>query len=153
VPQNERMSKAKPIPEGYHSVTPYLTVQGVRKLMNFMTQAFGAKETFRTNRPDGTVWHAEMQIGDSRVMLGEANEQWKARPSALYLYVEDVDGVYRQAVEAGGKSLGEPATHQYGDRSGGVEDPCGNQWWIATHVEDVSAEEFERRMKTQKASG
>ncbi len=146
------MSKTKPIPEGYHSLTPYLTVQNVPRLMQFLTEAFGARETFRTNRPDGTVWHAEMQIGDSRVMMGEASEQWKPRPCGLYLYVEDVDGVYRKAVEAGGKSLGEPTTHQYGDRSGGVEDPCGNQWWIATHVEDVSAEEFERRMKATKTA-
>ncbi len=147
------MSTVKPIPEGYHSITPYLTVQGVPKLMEFLTRAFGAKPMFLTNRPDGTVWHAEMQIGDSRVMMGEASQEWTPRPCSLYLYVEDVDRVYQNAVQAGGKSLREPATQQYGDRSGGVEDPCGNQWWIATHVEDVSAEEFEQRIKTQTAKG
>jgi PhnB protein len=97
------------------------------------------------NRPDGSVWHAEMRIGDSMLMMGEAGGQWKARPANLYLYVEDVDRTYAQAVAAGGKSLGEPKTQIYGDRSGGGEDPCGNSWWIATHVEDVSPEEMERR--------
>src|ERR1051325_6361384 len=102
------MSNVKPIPEGFHTVTPYLTVHGVPRLMEFLTQAFGAKETFKTGKPDGSVWHAEMQIGDSRIMMGEANEQWKARPSTLYLYVEDVDAVYKRAIEAGGKSVHEP---------------------------------------------
>ena len=139
--------EVRPIPEGYHSLTPYLTVSGVGKLLEFLARAFGANEICRMNRPDGSVWHAEMQIGDSRLMLGEANEEWKARPSTLYLYVEDVDATYARAVAAGGKLLREPATQPYGDRSGGVEDPSGNQWWISTHVEDVAPEEIERRMK------
>jgi len=135
----------KPIPEGYHTVTPYLVVNGADKLLDFLSQAFGAKENFRMNRPGGGVWHAETRVGDSMLMVGEANQQNPARPSCLNLYVEDVDRIYAQAVAAGGKSLREPADQFYGDRSGGVEDPCGNQWWIATHVEDVSPEELERR--------
>ncbi len=147
------MSNVKPIPEGYHSITPYFTVTGVSRLMDFLTAAFGAKEIYRMNKPDGSVWHAEMQIGDSRVMMGEANEQWKPRPCNLYLYVEDVDAMYRRAVAAGGKSIAEPKTQAYGDRHGGVEDPSGNQWWIATHVEDLSPQEIEARMKPQTAKG
>lgn len=94
---------------------------------------------------DGTIQHAEVKIGDSIVMLAEACDPWKPRPSMLYLYVNDVDATYQRAIEAGATSLREPATHFYGDRSGGVEDPTGNHWWIATHVEDVSPEELQRR--------
>ena len=146
------MSKAKPIPDGYHTVTPYLTVQGLSQLMDFLKQAFGAVETFRTNRPDGTIGHAEMRMGDSMIMMGEAGDPWKPRPTNLYLYVEDVDAVYQKAMAAGGKSLGEPKDQFYGDRSGGVEDCCGNYWWIATHTEDLSEEEVARRAPAPKSS-
>jgi uncharacterized glyoxalase superfamily protein PhnB len=95
--------------------------------------------------PEGDVRHAEIQIGDSRVMLGEASDQWKPMPAMLYVYVEDTDAVYRRAIAAGGQSLREPTTEFYGDRSAGVQDPAGNLWWIATHVEDVSPEELTRR--------
>jgi PhnB protein len=141
------MSNVKPIPEGYHSVTPYLTVTGVGKLMEFLERAFGAQVTHKMDKPDGTVWHAEMQIGDSRVMMGEAGGEWQPMPCNLMLYTEDVDAVYGRAIKAGATSMREPADQFYGDRSGGVLDPCGNQWWIATHVEDVSPEEMERRAK------
>ena len=139
------MSNVKPIPEGYHTVTPYLTVQGLARLMEFLTQAFGAQETFRSTRPDGSLSHCEMRIGDSMVMLGEAGGEWKPRPSQLYLYVENVDELYHRAIAAGGKSMGEPKDQFYGDRSGGVEDPSGNYWWIATHKEDVSQDEIQKR--------
>ena len=138
----------KPIPDGYHSVTPYLVVQGVAKLIDFLKQAFDAKEIERMAGPDGTVMHAEVRIGDSVVMMGEARGESKPMPAALYLYVNDTDVTYRRALQAGATSLKEPADQFYGDRSGGVKDPAGNQWWIATRKEDVSPEELARRAET-----
>ena len=135
----------KPIPEGHHSVTPYLVVDDAGRLIDFLKLAFQAVEMHRMQGPDGRVRHAEVKIGDSMVMIGEAQGQWKAMPCALYLYVENADVVYRQALKAGATSLMEPADQFYGDRPGGVIDPCGNQWWIATHIEDFSNEEIARR--------
>ena len=135
----------KPIPEGYHNVTPYLVVRDVAALIEFLKRAFDAKETYRMPRSDGTVMHAEVRIGDSNIMLGEPMREWKPMPASLYLYVEDADGVYRRAIESGATSLMEPADQFYGDRHGGVQDPSGNHWWIATHKEDVAPEELSRR--------
>ena len=135
----------KPIPEGYHSVTSYLLVEDVARLIDFLKQAFQATEMHRMSRPDGRVGHAEVKIGDSMVMMGEAQGDWKPMPATLYLYVEDTDAVYRQALAAGAASIMEPADQFYGDRNAGVKDPCGNVWWIATHIEDVSREEIARR--------
>jgi PhnB protein len=139
----------KPIPEGYHNVTPYLTAKGVDRLIEFLKRAFGAEEKERFQGPNGVIMHAEVKIGDSIIMLGEANEQWQARPANLYLYVNDTDTTYRRAVETGATSLMEPSDQFYGDRNAGITDPAGNFWWIATHVEDVSREEMERRAKAQ----
>jgi uncharacterized glyoxalase superfamily protein PhnB len=140
----------KPIPEGYHSVTPYLAVEGADKLLDFVKQAFNSADAHECmRRPDGTIQHAEVKIGDSTVMLCEATGQWKPRPSTLYLYVTDVDATYRRALEVGATSLMEPANQFYGDRNAGVQDPTGNHWWIATHVEDVSPEEMQRRAEAQ----
>lgn len=136
---------AKPIPDGYHSVTPFLVVAGIPKLLDFLKNVFGATERERMTAPDGTIRHAEVIIGDSLVMMGEATSQWKAMPSTIYVYVPDTDATYQRALQAGARSLREPRDEFYGDRSGGVEDPCGNQWWIATHVEDVAPEEMQRR--------
>jgi uncharacterized glyoxalase superfamily protein PhnB len=102
-------------------------------------------------RPDGGVMHAEVKIGDSTVMMGEPMGDWKAKPCSLYLYVEDVDAVYRRAIQAGGTSVGGPKDQFYGDRTGGVIDPCGNYWGIATHVEDVSHEEMAKRFAAMMA--
>jgi uncharacterized glyoxalase superfamily protein PhnB len=135
----------RPIPEGYHAVTPYLVVQGVPKLLDFLKQAFGAHEIMRMPRPDGTIMHAEVRIGDSAVMMGEAMGDHKPRPSCLYLYVEDADATYRRALQAGATSTMEPADQFYGDRNAGVADPVGNEWWIATHIEDVPPDELARR--------
>lgn len=134
-----------PIPEGYSTVTPFLLVDDAARLLEFMESAFGATVLEKMLAPDGAVMHALATIGDSRVMLGGASPQWPARPASLYLYVEDCDATYARAIAAGGSSLREPTTEFYGDRSSGVEDPTGNQWWIATHVEDVSPEEMQRR--------
>jgi PhnB protein len=135
----------KPIPDGYHTVTPYLTVQGVPKLIDFLKQAFEAREIECMAQPDGTVRHAEVRIGDSVVMMGEARGEQAPMPSAMYLYVNDTDAVYKRALRAGATSLREPADQFYGDRSAGVKDPSGNYWWIATHQEDVPPEELKKR--------
>jgi PhnB protein len=143
-------TKVKPVPEGYQTVCSYLVVPGVAKLIDFTKQAFGATEVYVSRRPDGTVQHAEIKIGDSIVMMGEGADG-KNFPGMLHLYMEDVDAVYQRAIQAGAKSLRAVANQPYGDRSGGVEDAFGNQWWISTHVEDVSSEELEKRMKAAKA--
>jgi uncharacterized glyoxalase superfamily protein PhnB len=145
--ENDMAAAVKPVPEGYHTITPYFTVANAAKLLEFLKQAFGAEETFRMAGPDGAIRHAEARIGDSVVMIGQARDQWKPSPNTLYLYVPDVDATYGKALAAGARSIQEPTTYPYGDRSGGVEDSQGNTWWIATHVEDVSPEELERRMR------
>lgn len=136
----------QPIPDGFHTVTPYLMVEDADGLIAFLEQAFGATLRGRHDGPDGRMMHAELQIGDSRVMMGQATGEWPAMPAMLHLYVEDADAVFRRAVEAGARVVREPEDQFYGDRSGGVVDPTGNQWWISTRVEDVSPEEMERRM-------
>jgi PhnB protein len=135
----------KPIPDGYHSITPYLIVPGVRQLIDFLKRAFDAEPMGEFARPDGSVMHADVRIGGSVVMMGEAGAEWPAMPASLHLYVPDVDATYKRALETGATSLREPANQFYGDRSAGVKDPSGNMWWLATHVEDVSPEEMKRR--------
>jgi PhnB protein len=134
-------------PEEYHTVTPYLIGRGTAALIDFVKQAFGAEERQRILTPDGGIIHAEVRIGDSVVMMGDASDEFKAMPTSIHLYLEDVDAAYRRAVQAGGKSLREPTDQFYGDRSAGVADASGNQWWLATHVEDVSPEEMQRRQE------
>ncbi len=133
------------IPAGHHTVAPYLVVPDADALILFMERAFDAVETERAARPDGTVMHAEVRIGDSMVMLGETPPDGRPWPAMIHLYVPDVDAVYGRALEAGATSLREPENTYYGDRSAGVEDRHGNQWWIATHVEDVPSDELARR--------
>jgi PhnB protein len=135
----------KPIPDGYHTVTPYLSVEGASGLIDFLQEAFGAELKFKMASPDGKVGHAEVRLGDSNVMLSDVCGQWGPRTAAIYLYVPDVDATYRRAVDAGATSLHEPTDQFYGDRSAGVQDAFGNMWWIATHVEDVAPDELERR--------
>jgi PhnB protein len=135
----------KPIPDGYHTVTPHLINEDASRLIEFLKLAFDAQEVTRLSGPNGRVFHAELRIGDSLVMIGEASGEWKAMPSSLALYVEDVDATYRRALEAGAVSLREPMNQFYGDRSAGVKDHSGNHWWIATHIEDVPAEEIKLR--------
>ncbi len=143
----------KAVPDGYHTITPYLAIPGVAKLLDFVKAAFGAEELERHGRPDGPVMHAQVRIGDSRVMMGEPHAPWPTMPAALYLYVPDTDATYRRALQAGATSVMEPADQFYGDRNAGVKDPCGNLWWIATHIEDVSEAELAKRaaafMKTK----
>src|SRR5687767_13533238 len=139
-------SKVKPIPEGYHTVTPYLIIHGAAEALEFYKRAFGASETMRMPRPDGKLMHAEMQIGDSRIMLADEMPEMGFRsPAALggaglsiVLYVNDVDAVATKAIAAGAKVMRPVQNQFYGDRSGTLADPFGHVWTIATHVEDVS---------------
>ena len=143
----------KPVPDTYSTVTPYLIVKGAAQLVDFLKRAFGAKEVHLMKGPDGGVAHGDLLVGDSHVMLGEANGPWAPQPTSLYLYLPDCDATYQQALAAGGTSVQEPKTQFYGDRHGCVKDRCGNLWWLATHVEDVSPEEMGRRMKAAMPQG
>lgn len=134
------------IPQGYRTLTPYLVVEGVLRLIDFLKETFGAQEVHPPMlRPDGSVMHAELRFGDSLVMMGEPTSDFRAMPAMLYVYVEDTDATYRRALKAGAKSVMEPADQFYGDRNAGITDPSGNCWWIGTHIEDVSPEEAARR--------
>lgn len=137
------------IPEGFHTVTPYVIVNGTAQLVDFVKQAFDAEERYLMKDEKGTITHGEVLIGDSIIMLSEASDRYPAAPSMLHLYVEDCDETYRRALAAGAESVQEVADQFYGDRSGGVRDPSGMTWWISTHVEDVSEEEVARRAAAQ----
>jgi PhnB protein len=136
-----------PIPHGYHSVTPYLIVREVPKLLDFLKQAFSAQEIMRMPQPDGTIMHAEVRIGDSAIMMGEARGEHNPMPGSIYLYVNDADATYQRALQAGASSQMEPADMFYGDRHASVIDPVGNHWSIATHIEDVPPDELARRVE------
>jgi PhnB protein len=144
---------AKAIPEGYRTVTPYLTVRNAAKALDFYRQAFGAQEVVRMPMPDGKLMHAEFKIGDSFIMISDefesggckAPETVGAATSSVMLYVEDVDATYKRAVDAGGKPTMPPQDMFWGDRFGSLTDPFGQVWGIATHKEDVSGEEMEKR--------
>ena len=135
----------KSIPDGYHTATPYLVVEGASKLIDFLKKAFKVTETYRLTYPDGKLKHAEIKIGDSVIMLGDTRGNWNHMPSSIYLYVPDTDVAYKEALQAGATSLTEPEDQFYGDRNAVVRDPVGNIWVIATHVEDISAEELAKR--------
>ena len=139
------MANVKHIPDGYPAVIPYLVVQDVEALVDFLIRVFDAKEGHRSLRPDGTIMHTEVRIGDSVIMMGGANEQFKPMPCGLYVYVPDTDVAYKRALQAGATSLMEPADQLYGDRNAGVKDPTGNYWWIGTHIDDVSPDEIDKR--------
>src|SRR5262245_19624083 len=135
----------KPIPEGFHAVTPYLFAQGAARLIEFISAAFDGELTSRQTRPDGTIMHATMRIGDSMLMLADSIPEFGAMPTSIYLYVADCDPIYQRALKSGGVSVFPIMTLPSGERYGGVKDPCGSIWWVATHVEDVPPEEQERR--------
>jgi PhnB protein len=143
----------KPIPDGYHAVTPYLICRGAARAIEFYQRAFGAKELYRLAGPGDTVGHAELLIGDSHVMLADESRDgaWRSpqsvggTPVTMMLYVEDVDAVFGKAVEAGATVLREVKDQFYGDRMGTLQDPFGHVWSIGTHVEDVPPEEISRR--------
>jgi PhnB protein len=128
----------KPIPDGYHTVTPYLIVIGAGGLIEFVKQAFGATERMRTPGPNSAVMHAEIQLGDSVIMMADAPDQARVKTAMIHLYVTDVDADYKHALQAGGESIREPTDQTYGDRSAAVKDRWGNEWWLATHIKDVA---------------
>jgi uncharacterized glyoxalase superfamily protein PhnB len=138
------MNNVKPIPEGFHTVTPYLIVDRAAEVIEFAKRAFGAQVTFQMINKDGSIGHSELRIGDSMIMLSSARDQWKAMPAMIHLYVDNSDAWYAKAIEAGAESVMPIADQFYGDRSGGVKDAAGNYWWIATHVKDISEEEMKR---------
>ena len=132
-------------PDGYHTVTPQAIVPDPDAMISFVTGVLGGRLEGRYEH-DGFVMHAEVSIGDSKIMIGGATDEYPPFPVMTHLYVDDVDSVYRAALENGARSVQEPQDQFYGDRSGGVTDSQGNLWWLATHIEDVSAEELQRRM-------
>ena len=144
----------KPVPEGYHTATPYLIIKGAAKAIEFYKKAFGATELFRMAAPEGKIGHAEIKIGDSPIMMADEHPEMKAlspeslggSPISMLLYVEDVDAMFKQAIAAGATEVRPVADQFYGDRSGIVKDPFGHKWSIATHVEDVPPEEMDKRL-------
>jgi len=149
--------KAKPIPAGHHSVTPYLTVNDGARAIDFYQRAFGAKEVMRMNGPNGQIGHAELKIGDSMIMLADEHQGAKSPQSlggstcGIFLYVKDVDTVFNQAVAAGARAEMPLADMFWGDRYGKVTDPFGHQWSLATHKEDVAPAEMQKRMADAQA--
>jgi uncharacterized glyoxalase superfamily protein PhnB len=141
----------KPKPDGYHTVTPYLVVDGAARLIDFLEEVFDAEQMERLDAPGGRIGHAEVRIGDSRVMMGDSHGEHAPMQMMLYVYVEDVDASFQRAIAAGGVSMQAPADQFYGDRSGGVKDPFGNVWWIATHIEDVAPAELKLRAQKRMA--
>jgi PhnB protein len=145
----------KPIPEGYHTATPYLIIGGAADAIEFYKKAFGAKELFRFPAPDGKIGHAEIKIGDSPIMLADEFPEMGYKgpqtlggsPVSIMIYVDDVDTVFNRAVEAGATVKEAVSDKFYGDRMGTLTDPFGHRWHVATHKEDVSPEEMERRAK------
>ena len=148
-PSSAKSTVRKPgvsaVPQGYHTVTPYLIVDGANKLLDFLTRAFEAKVGEKMQGPDGKIGHVEVKLGDSFIMLSDSMAEHKAMPTMLYLYVEDADAVFQRALKAGATQVAEIKDQFYGDRSGAVKDPSGNTWRIATHVEDVPHDELVRR--------
>ena len=152
---------AKPIPDGYHTATPYLVVENAVEAIAFYKTAFGAQEMMRLAMPDGKIGHAEIKIGDSRIMLADEFPEMGFRgpralggsPVSIMLYVEDVDAIFNQAVTTGAKAVRPVIDQFYGDRSGNLEDPFGHLWTIATHKEDVLPEEMEKRLVAAMAKG
>lgn len=141
------------IPEGYHTVTPTIIVKGAARLHQFLEKVFDAKVLLTVPGPNNTVAHSEVQIGDSRLMIADAGPMFAAQSSSFYLYVPDCDAVYKRALAEGAKSEREPKDQFYGDRNASVVDEFGNRWAMGTHVEDVSNEELDRRMKTMAKAG
>ena len=150
--------KVSPIPIGFNTLTPYINVKGALDAIEFYKQAFDAKEIGRISMPDGSIAHAEIQIGDSKIMLAEENAQWGnvspqtlgGSPVSLCIYVDDVDKVFKKALQAGAKITGDMDVKDqfYGDRTGSLTDPFGHKWSVMTHIEDVSFEEMQKRMET-----
>lgn len=154
------MADVKPIPEGYHSVTPYLSLKGAAEGIEYYKKAFGATELFRMEH-EGKIGHAEIKIGDSPIMLADEFPEMGfvspatlgGSPVGIMIYVDDVDTIFKQAIDAGGVEKKPVQDQFYGDRSGTLTDPFGHVWTVATHKEDVAPEEIDKRLAAMKASG
>jgi PhnB protein len=154
------MSTAKAIPSGHRTVTPYLAIKNAAKALEFYKNAFGATERYKLMMPDGRLGHAEIQLGDSMIMLadefpeygGKAPETLGGSPVSIHLYVEDVDAFFKKALAAGAKELKPVMDQFYGDRSGQLEEPFGHLWWVATHKEDIAPEEMQKRVQAMFAA-
>jgi PhnB protein len=149
--KDSKLASVHPVPEGFHTVTPYLIANHAEMLIDFVKEAFDAKVTFVSKSDDGRIIHATVKIGDSVIMVSDTMEGMPPEPAMLYLYVEDIDTVYKQALMAKGISVREPKNEFYGDRCACIKDAWDNKWWIATHVEDVDNEELKRRAKEAEA--
>lgn len=143
------MKKVRSVPEGFHTVTPYLVVDGADRLIEFIKNAFGGEETSMHRGEANRVMNATIKVGNSTIMVSDTMQDMEPETAMLYLYVDDVDSVYKQAIKAKGESIQAPKDEFYGDRASAVKDEWGNKWWIATQVEEVSKEELKRRMKVQ----
>lgn len=140
-------------PEGYHTITPTIIVKGAARLHEFLKQVLDAKVLFSFPGPNNTIAHSEVQVGDSRLMIADAGPTFSAQASSFYLYIPDCDAAYNKALAAGAKSERVPTNQFYGDRNASVIDEFGNRWALGTHVEDVSEEEVQRRMKAMSSAG
>ncbi len=132
-------------PDGYHTITPYLVVEGAGEAITFLSEVFDATQVLRMDGPDGRIGHAELRIGDSTLMIADVPRSGKAKTGLLHLYVEDSEALYRRALDLGATSLREPTVEFYGDRVASFADRWGNEWFLATHVEDISEVEMGRR--------
>ena len=144
---------AQSVPKGFRTVTPFVMVAGADRVIKFAQHAFDARQIERLDHDDGTVWHAQLQIADSMIMVADVQDKHPAMPCCIYLYLPDVDAAHRRALEAGGEEIEALADRFYGDRSGGVRDAAGNVWWLATHIEDVAPKELERRARKLAGGG
>lgn len=151
------MADVKPIPDGYPQITPYLIVDGASEAIDFYGKVFGSSERMRMPAPGGKIGHAELELGDTLIMLADVTPDMENRdprafggsPVIMSVYVEDADAVFDRAIEAGAKEIRPLENQFYGDRSGQFEDPFGHRWSVATHVEDVSPEEMQKRAAQQ----
>ena len=150
-------NKAKTVPEGYHTVTPYMTLRDAVSAIDFYRRAFGAELVMKLDMPDGKIAHAEMRIGDSVIMMSEENPEWGNKspltlggsPMFLMIYLPDVDAAFAKALAAGATVVRPVEDQFYGDRAGTLKDPYGHQWTLGTHMEDLSQEEVQRRMEAE----
>lgn len=135
----------KPIPDGYHTITPYMVTDNAPRLIAFLKEAFTAEETEMLTDDQGAIRHAEFRIGSSMLMLSSSLPTWPAQTSSFYLYLPDVDAAYTRALQAGASTISPPADQFYGDRNAGVKDPCGNTWYLASRIENLSHDELKKR--------
>lgn len=143
-------AKVSPIPPGFHTVSPYLVLKGAASFIEFAKKGLAAEVVYRMDGPGGAVMNAILRIGDSMVMCADARPEHAPSASSFYLYVTDTDAWYARAVAAGAESVMKPADQFYGDRNAGVKDAFGNQWWFATHIEDLTDEEIGKRAQQSK---